>query len=107
MQETRVRSLGRGDPLEEEMATGSSILAWETPCTEEPGGPQSVESQRAGHSLATEHAHTGNLNRRCVCVRVCAHVCARVCARVHPCVRVHTKSTEVKFMCLEIQKRKL
>ena len=36
--ETRVRSLGREDPLEKEMATHSSILAWEIPCTEEPGG---------------------------------------------------------------------
>ena len=40
-QETRVRSLGWEDPLEEEMATHSSILAWEIPWTEEPGGLQS------------------------------------------------------------------
>ena len=38
MQETWVRSLGGGDPLEEEMAPDSSILAWETPWTEKPGG---------------------------------------------------------------------
>ena len=38
MQETRVQSLGLEDPLEEEMATLSSILAWEIPWTEEPGG---------------------------------------------------------------------
>ena len=38
MQETRVRSLGRGDPLEKEIATYSSILAWRIPWTEEPGG---------------------------------------------------------------------
>ena len=37
MQETRVQSLGREDPLEEEMAIYSSILAWEIPCTGEPG----------------------------------------------------------------------
>ena len=37
------------DPLEEEMATHSGVPAWETPWTEEPGGPQSVESQRVGH----------------------------------------------------------
>ena len=42
MQETQVRSLGQKDPLEEEMATHSSILAWETPWTEEPGGLQST-----------------------------------------------------------------
>ena len=38
MQETRLRSLGREDPLEEEMATHCSILAWKIPWTEEPGG---------------------------------------------------------------------
>ena len=38
MQEMRVQSLGREDPLEREMATHSNILAWETPWTEEPGG---------------------------------------------------------------------
>ena len=38
MQETQVRSLGREDPLEKEMATHSSILAWRIPCTEELGG---------------------------------------------------------------------
>ena len=50
MQETRVRSLGLEDPLEKEMATHSSILAWEIPWTEEPGGLQSMESQRVGHN---------------------------------------------------------
>ena len=45
MQETRVRFLGREDPLEKEMATHSSILAWEIPRTEEPGGLQSLGSQ--------------------------------------------------------------
>ena len=44
-----VRSLGREDPLEEEMGTHSSILAWRIPWTEEPGGLQSMGSQRAGH----------------------------------------------------------
>ena len=48
-QETWVRSLGQEDPLEEETATHSSILAWEIPWTEEPGGLQSMGSQRAGH----------------------------------------------------------
>ena len=49
-QETWVRSLGREDPLEEEMATHSSILAWEIPWTEEPGGLQSTGLQRVGHN---------------------------------------------------------
>ena len=45
MQETQVQSLGQEDPLEKEMATHSSILAWETPWTEEPGGLQSMGSK--------------------------------------------------------------
>ena len=49
MPEMQVRSLGQEDPLEEEMATHSSILAWEIPWTEEPGGPRSMGSQRVGH----------------------------------------------------------
>ena len=48
-QETQVRSLSQEDLLEEEMATRSSILAWRIPWTEEPGGLQSVGSQRVGH----------------------------------------------------------
>ena len=43
--ETQVRSLGREYPLEKEMATHSSILAWEIPWIEEPGGPQPMGSQ--------------------------------------------------------------
>ena len=51
--ETWVRSLGREDPLEKEMATLSSILAWKIPWMEEPGGLQSMGSQRVGHDWAT------------------------------------------------------
>ena len=49
MYETWVRSLGQEDPLEKEMATHSSTLAWKTPWTEEPGGLQSMRWQRVGH----------------------------------------------------------
>ena len=49
MQETQVQSLGWEDPLEKAMATHSSILAWEIPQTEEPGGLQSMGLQRVGH----------------------------------------------------------
>ena len=45
------------DPLEKEMATHSSILARKIPCTEEPGGLQSIGLQRVGHDLVTEHTH--------------------------------------------------
>ena len=48
VQETQVQSLGREDPLEEEMATYSSILAWRIPWTEEPSGLKSMGSQRVG-----------------------------------------------------------
>ena len=48
--ETWVRSLGREDPLEKEMTTHSSVLAWGIPWTEEPGRIQLIGSQRAGHS---------------------------------------------------------
>ena len=53
VQETQVRSLSREDPLEEEMATHSSILAWRSPWTEELGGLQSMGSQRVRHDWVT------------------------------------------------------
>ena len=49
--ETQVRFLGREDPLEKGMATHSSILAWKIPWTEEPGGLQSMGSQRVRYDL--------------------------------------------------------
>ena len=49
-QETQFRSLGWEDRLEEEMATHFSILAWKMPQTEEPGGLQTMGSQRVGHN---------------------------------------------------------
>ena len=49
MWEAWVRSLGREDPLEKEMATHSSALAWKIPWTEEPGSPQSMGLQRVRH----------------------------------------------------------
>ena len=57
MWKTWVLSLGWEDPLEKEMATHSSILAWSIPWTEEPGGLQSMESQRVGHNRATSHTY--------------------------------------------------
>ena len=50
IRETQVRSLGWEDPLEKELATHSSILAWRITWTEEPGGLQSIGSQRVGHN---------------------------------------------------------
>ena len=54
MQGMWVRSLDEEDPLEEETATHSGILTWRIPWTGEPGGLQSMGSQRVGHNLATE-----------------------------------------------------
>ena len=53
MQQTEVRSVDQKDPLEQEMATHSSILAWQIPWTREPGGLQSMGPQRD----TTEHVH--------------------------------------------------
>ena len=55
IQETRVRSLGQEDPLEQEMATHFSILAWKIPWTEEPLRLQSMASQRVGHDCSNSH----------------------------------------------------
>ena len=52
VQETQVRSLGQEDPLEKEMATHPSILAWKIPWMEEPGGLQSMGTQTVGHNQA-------------------------------------------------------
>jgi len=65
MQETWVQSLGGEDPLEEEMATYSSIHAWEIPWTEEPGGLQFMGSQRVRHNwsdLACTHGTTNKFS---------------------------------------------
>ena len=55
LQETLVQSLGQEDPLEKEMATHSSISAWRTPWTEEPGRLQSMGLKRVGFNCVTKH----------------------------------------------------
>ena len=55
MQETQIRSLGQEYPLGKKTATHYSIVAWEIPWTEEPGGLQSMGLQRVGHDLVTQH----------------------------------------------------
>ena len=69
---------GQGDPLEEEMAVHSSILAWRIPWTEEPGWPQSMGSQRFGY----DWAHTYTIYEPvgvCVCVCVCIYISVYCC----------------------------
>ena len=58
MEETWVQFLGWEDPLEKEIATHSSILAWEIPWTEESGGLWSMESKRIKHNLATKQQYS-------------------------------------------------
>ena len=53
---------GGEDPLQQEMATHSSILGWETPWTEEPGGLQFMESQRVRHDLVTEYTYCAHFS---------------------------------------------
>ena len=66
MQELRLCSLSREDPLEEEMATHSSILVGKIPWTEEPGGLQSMGLQRVGHNWSTHTYHTARvLSSKC------------------------------------------
>ena len=67
MQEMWVQSLGWQDPIEEEMATNSSILAWKIPWTEELGGLQSMGSQRVRHDWATEGVHAYLMSLRLPC----------------------------------------
>ena len=61
-QEMQVQFLGQQDPLEEEMATYSSILAWKIPCTEEPGG---LQSMRPPESDSTTKTTTTRLRELC------------------------------------------
>ena len=76
MQEMWVRSLGWEDPLEKEMSTHSSILAWEITWTEEPRGLQCTGLQRVRHDLATKQ-------QMCVCVCVCVCVCTHAIHMVY------------------------
>ena len=64
MRETRVRSLSWDDPLEKEMATHSSILAWRIPWREEPSRLQSTGSQRVGHNWATSLSLSLSVKRK-------------------------------------------
>ena len=80
VQETRVQSLGQDDALKKGMATHFSILAWEIPWTEKPGGLQSVGSQRVTHKWV--HTHT---------TLVCVYV-TFVCTHTHTHTYFHFKS---------------
>ena len=70
MQETQVQSLGWEDPLANGMATHSSILAWRIPWTEEPGGVQSMRSQRVRHKWASTKTRTHTICLKAMCIHV-------------------------------------
>ena len=67
---TQVQSVGQEDPLVKEMAAHSSVLAWEIPWTEEPGGLQSMGLQRVGHDLMTRKQQTVNSILFCQCTTI-------------------------------------
>ena len=89
MQETQVSFLGGEDPLEKEMATYSSILAWKSPWTEEPGGLRSMGLQRVGHDGATEHM--------CSCVHTHTHTHTQYVPwlREKACHPAHVRTEEI------------
>ena len=104
--ETQIRSLGGEDPLEKEMATHSSILAWRIPWREEPGRLQSMGSQRVGHNWATflslswpsnpttGHTHWGNQNwKRHVYPNVYCCCCCYVTSVMSNSVRSRRRQT--------------
>ena len=62
MQEMQVWSLGQENPLEKEMATHSSILAWESPCIKEPGWLQSMGLQTVRQGFATKQQYLNNID---------------------------------------------
>ena len=70
IQETQVRFLGGEDPLEKRMATHSSILAWRILWAEEPGGLQSMGSQRDGHNLVTKQKQMSFGPSQCIWVNL-------------------------------------
>ena len=85
MQETQVRSLGWEDPLEEETATHSSILAWKIPWTEEPGGLQSMRLQRVRHEWVTAQIIDYSIQNILASGNSLKTACPNVCMHEYKC----------------------
>ena len=109
MWETWVQSLSREDPLEKGRATHSSILAWEIPWTEEPGGPQYTGSQRVRqdrgtnththiHTCTRAHTstHTHMHTRTHTCIHTRIHVHIHTCTHIHTHTHTHTRVQQKK-----------
>ena len=99
MQLTQVQSLGWEDPLEKGIATHSSILAWEIPWTEEPGGPQYTGSQRVRQDRGTNththihtctRAHTSTHTHTHTYMHTHTHTCAHTHMHTHTHAHTHT-----------------
>ena len=103
--ETQVQYLGQEDPLEKEMATHSSILAWRLPWTEEPGGLQSMGSQRDGHDSVTNTVNMTIFGFFCCCCPVW-HFCLK-CLRSNVKFRCKLKSSYEHILsnCIYMGKR--
>ena len=87
-QEMPVQSLGQEDPLEEEMATHSSILAWKIPWTEEPGRLEPTGSKRVGHDWARckqKHIYSGTDFPAAPMVKTLPHLVSRRCDLTSTC----------------------
>ena len=98
MRETRLRFLGREDPLEKEMAVHSSTLAWKIPWTEEPDGLQSMGSQRVGYDRATSLHFLDEGHRRKAIVALCHCVLKqKIQLRVNMICRSGSISLESSF----------
>ena len=83
MQEMGVWFLGLEDPLEKEMATHSSILAWEIPWREEPGGQQSMGLRRVRHDWATKQQQLSLKKQNKTKQNTCSRICNMNCLNVH------------------------
>ena len=105
MQETQVWSLGREDPLEKEMATHSSTLAYKIPWMEEPGGLQSMGSQRVGHDLATKQQLQGLANTGLLKWGICklkfAHYSSVLRVQVRHSTKILYSLGKLKSSCLQ------
>ena len=104
MWETRVRALGREDPLEKEMATHSSILAWRIPWTEEPGRLQSTGSQSQTRLSDFTFTFTENIvfgssfygSKTKGSMFLCIYRIIHVCVYIRVCVYVYTTYTHMR-----------
>ena len=108
MWETWVRSLGWEDPLEKEMVTHSSILAWGILWTEKPGRLHSTGSQRVRHNWATSLTHSLQSIKYCqwsVCVCVWIQICDCMCVYIYIYIYISHRYREVSVYILCIHSR--